>query len=167
MTVVSALSLSFLLEYWYKTNVYEMITHYTSYQQCQTVSNNVNSVNSVNSVNNVNSFSAVLPPSPMVFFCCWVFINAYLLGYFCNLIFANTNRANKKKIDIARSHSKSLWRQRARLTTVATLMMDIFLSGRCFFSYSCKKMNFHRLKIKLWILDGWAPLYVLWSELKS
>ena len=32
-----------------------------------TVSNNVNSVNSVNSVNNVNSYSAVLPPSPMVF----------------------------------------------------------------------------------------------------
>ena len=34
-------------------------------QQCQTVSNSVNSVNSANSV---NSYSAVLPPSPMVFF---------------------------------------------------------------------------------------------------
>ena len=39
-----------------------------------TVSNSVNSVNSlisvnhVNSVNSVNSYSAVLPPSPMVFF---------------------------------------------------------------------------------------------------
>ena len=68
---ISSLSWSFLLENWNKTNVYEMITHYTSYQQCQTVSNNVNSVNSVNSVNNVNSvnsYSAVLPPSPMVFF---------------------------------------------------------------------------------------------------
>ena len=42
-----------------------MITHYTSCQQCQTVSNSVNSVNSVDSV---NSYSAVLPPSPMVFF---------------------------------------------------------------------------------------------------
>merc|ERR1712020_97575 len=61
---ISALSWSFLLENWNKTNVYEMITHYTSCQQCQTVSNSVNSVNSVDSV---NSYSAVLPPSPMVF----------------------------------------------------------------------------------------------------
>ena len=30
--------------------------------------NSVNSVNSVISVNSVNSYSAVLPPSPMVFF---------------------------------------------------------------------------------------------------
>ena len=30
--------------------------------------NNINSVNSVSSVNSVNSYSAVLPPSPMVFF---------------------------------------------------------------------------------------------------
>ena len=30
--------------------------------------NSVNSVNNVNSVNSVNSYSAVLPPSPMVFF---------------------------------------------------------------------------------------------------
>ena len=53
-----------------------MITHYTSCQQCRTVSNSVNSVNSVNSfnsvnsvnnVNSVNSYNAVLPPSPMVF----------------------------------------------------------------------------------------------------
>ena len=74
---ISALSWSFLLENWNKTNVYEMITHYTSCQQCRTVSNSVNSVNSVNSfnsvnsvnnVNSVNSYSAVLPPSPMVFF---------------------------------------------------------------------------------------------------
>ena len=76
---ISALSWSFLLENWNKTNVYEMITHYTSCQQCRTVSNSVNSVNSVNSfnsvnsvnnvnsVNSVNSYSAVLPPSPMVF----------------------------------------------------------------------------------------------------
>ena len=41
-----------------------------------TVSNSVNSVNSFNSVNSVhcvnsvNSYSAVLPPSPMVFFSC-------------------------------------------------------------------------------------------------
>ena len=35
-----------------------MITHHTSCQQCRTVSNSVNSV---------NSYSAVLPPSPMVF----------------------------------------------------------------------------------------------------
>ena len=56
---ISALSWSFLLENWNKTNVYEMITHYMSCQQCQTVSNSVNSV---------NSYSAVLPPSPMVFF---------------------------------------------------------------------------------------------------
>ena len=55
-----------------------MITHYTSYQQCQTVSNNVNSVNSVNSVNNVNSYSAVLPPAPMVFFN-WLSLN--LIGH--------------------------------------------------------------------------------------
>ena len=74
---ISALSWSFLLENWNKTNVYEMITHYTSCQQCRTVSNSVNSVNSVNSfncvnsvnnVNSVNCYSAVLPPSPMVFF---------------------------------------------------------------------------------------------------
>ena len=74
---ISALSWSFLLENWNKTNVYEMITHYTSCQQCRTVSNSVNSVNSVNSfnsvnsvnnVNSVNSYNAVLPPSPMVFF---------------------------------------------------------------------------------------------------
>ena len=73
---ISALSWSFLLENWNKTNVYEMITHYTSCQQCRTVSNSVNSVNSVNSfnsvnsvnnANSVNSYSAVLPPSPMVF----------------------------------------------------------------------------------------------------
>merc|ERR1711867_48858 len=67
---ISALSWSFLLENWNKTNVYEIITHYMSCQQCQTVSNSVNSVNivnSVNSVNTVNSYSAVLPPSPMVF----------------------------------------------------------------------------------------------------
>ena len=83
MTVVSALSLSFLLEYWYKTNVYEMITHYTSYQQCQTVSNNVNSVNSVNSVNNVNSYSAVLPPSPMVFF--------YMIASLIEVFFRNSS----------------------------------------------------------------------------
>ena len=38
-----------------------MITHYTSCQQCQTVSSNDNSVNSV------NSYSALLPPYPMVF----------------------------------------------------------------------------------------------------
>ena len=30
-----------------------------------------NSVNSINSVNSVNSYSAVLPPSPMVFFLFW------------------------------------------------------------------------------------------------
>ena len=30
--------------------------------------NSFNSVNSVNNVNSVNSYSAVLPPSPMVFF---------------------------------------------------------------------------------------------------
>ena len=30
--------------------------------------NSVNSVNIVNSINSVNSYSAVLPPSPMVFF---------------------------------------------------------------------------------------------------
>ena len=71
---ISALSWSFLLENWNKTNVYEMITHYMSCQQCRTVSNSVNSVNSfnsvnsVNNVNSVNSYSAVLPPSPMVFF---------------------------------------------------------------------------------------------------
>ena len=35
---ISALSWSFLLENWNKTNVYEMITHYTSCQQCRTVS---------------------------------------------------------------------------------------------------------------------------------
>ena len=59
---ISALSWSFLLENWNKTNVYEMITHYTSCQQCRTVSNSVNSVNSF------YSYSAVLPPSSMVFF---------------------------------------------------------------------------------------------------
>ena len=58
---ISTLSWSFLLENWNKTNVCEMITHYTSCQQCRTVSNSVDSVNSV------NSYSAVLPPSPMVF----------------------------------------------------------------------------------------------------
>ena len=42
-----------------------MITHYTSCQQCHTVSNSVNSV---------NSYSAVLPPSPMVFF--------FMISYF-------------------------------------------------------------------------------------
>ena len=47
---------------WNKTNVYEIITQYKSYQQCRTV------LNSVNSVNSFNSYSAVLPPSPMVFF---------------------------------------------------------------------------------------------------
>ena len=47
---------------WNKTNVYEIITQYKSCQQCRTVSNSVNSVNSF------NSYSAVLPPSPMVFF---------------------------------------------------------------------------------------------------
>ena len=67
---ISALSWSFLLENWNKTNVYEMITHYTSCQQCRTVSNSVNSVNSV------NSYSAVLPPSPMVFF----FIKIHLVN---------------------------------------------------------------------------------------
>ena len=39
-----------------------IIRHVNSVEQCQTVSNSVNSVNSV------NSYSAVLPPSPMVFF---------------------------------------------------------------------------------------------------
>ena len=58
---ISALSWSFPLENWNKTNAFEMITHYTSCQQCLTVSNSVNSVNSF------NSYSAVLPPSPMVF----------------------------------------------------------------------------------------------------
>ena len=38
--------------------------HVNSVKQCQTVSNSVNSVSSVNSV---NSYSAVLPPSLMVF----------------------------------------------------------------------------------------------------
>ena len=61
---ISALSWSFLLENWNKTNVYEMITQFTSCKQCQTVSTVSNSVNSVNSV---NSYSAVVPPSPMVF----------------------------------------------------------------------------------------------------
>ena len=52
----SALSWSFPLKNWNKTNVYEMITHYKSCQQCRTVSNSV------------NCYSVVLPPSPMVFF---------------------------------------------------------------------------------------------------
>ena len=74
---ISALSWSFLLDNWNKTNVYEMITHYTSCQQCRTVSNSVNSVNNVNSV---NSYSAVLPPSPMVFLLfCFVALFVYLV----------------------------------------------------------------------------------------
>ena len=61
-----------------------MITHYTSHQQCQTVSNSFNSINRVNSVNSVNSYSAVLPPSPMVFYfsCQYIFIFDYFhLGW--------------------------------------------------------------------------------------
>ena len=36
--------------------------------------NSVNSVKSVNSVNNVNSCSAVLPPSPMVFYYVYIVV---------------------------------------------------------------------------------------------
>ena len=56
---ISALSWSFLLENWNKTNVYEMITHYTSCQQCRTLSNSVNSVNSVNT-STVSAVSTVI-----------------------------------------------------------------------------------------------------------
>ena len=42
----------------------------------------VNSVNHVNSVNSVNSYSAVLPPSPMVFF-----VNVFQDFDFCNRTF--------------------------------------------------------------------------------
>ena len=48
-----------------------------------TVSNSVNSFNSVNSVNNVNSvnsYSAVLPPSPMVFY---ILYDIYVSSVYC------------------------------------------------------------------------------------
>ena len=43
------------------------VNHINSVNSVNSV-NNVNSVNRVNSVNSFNSYSAVLPPSPMVFF---------------------------------------------------------------------------------------------------
>ena len=57
---ISALSWSLPLEHWNKKNV----NHVNSVHHV----NSVNSVNTVNSVNSVNSYSAVLPPSRMVFF---------------------------------------------------------------------------------------------------
>ena len=62
---VSAISQSFPLKHWNKTNVYERIPHYVSCQQCKPCQQ----CQQCQQVSTVKAaYSAVLPPSLMVFF---------------------------------------------------------------------------------------------------
>ena len=89
---ISALSWSFLLENWNKTNVYEMMTYYTSCQQCRTAS----TVSTVSTVLTVSTVSTVIARCYLhlrwyfwylhisMFFsvCFFVLFSIYLLSFF-------------------------------------------------------------------------------------